>query len=328
MNQFPVSSRSFEEGGATFYSTLPQSHVGVMLSTHETELIGAPPTISQSIASPALNAGQGPAPTGSPGKMHHQQQQDGNLTTQIYLQDQHAALQQQQLLLQQQQAAGAPPTISQSIASPALNAGPAPTLTGSPGKLHHQQPLDGNMAAQIYLQQQHAALQQQQLLLQQQQAALAFQQQQLQAYGIANNGGVNPHHFDVIGSAPGMSATTMSVNGGYYYVSATDGTPMLIAANPGMQGQMIQAQQFPGPFATMLGQPATSGIMSQQLPNIAAIPGMVTVPSSGIPAGMMAMTPHNNNSDNTSIGSSNGFIYPIMNNGNNHSNHMNGNPYQ
>jgi hypothetical protein len=211
--------------------------------------------------------------------------------------------------------------------------------------VHQQQSLDGNMAAQIYLQQQHAALQQQQLLLQQQQAALALQQQQLQAYGMnpglshanAGNpvGGLNSQQFNIIGNGPVVSTGAMPVGGGYYYVSAADGTPMLMAANPGMHSQMIQAQQFPGQFATLLGQspgltsPTAGGIMGQQLPNMGGIPGMITVGPGGIPAGIMAMAPISSNHNNSNFGSAPGVMYPNRNIGNNHNNNhnnMNGNP--
>jgi hypothetical protein len=235
---------------------------------------------------------------------------------------------------------GVLPAIVQNHPTPVSSA--APAQIGIPGMVHHQQPLDGNMAAQMYLQQQHAALQQQQLLLQQQQAALALQQQQLQAYGMnpalttanAGNpaGSLNPQQFNVIGSTSGVSTAALSVGGGYYYVSAADGTPMLMASNPGMQGQMMQAQHFPPQFATMLGQspgltsPPAGGIMTQQLPNMAGIPAMVTVAPGGMPSGMMAMAPRNNHS-NTNFGSAPGVVYPNMNNGNNHNHSMNGIPY-
>ncbi len=73
--------------------------------------------------------------------------------------------------------------------------------------------------AQVYLQQQHAALQQQQFLLQQQQAALALQQQQLQAYGLSP-----------VGQQMGAMNQFAQPNGGYFYVTSADGTPMMVSA--------------------------------------------------------------------------------------------------
>ncbi|KAG7370676.1 serine/threonine protein kinase [Nitzschia inconspicua] len=216
------------------------------------------------------------------------------------------------------------------LASPATVAAPTPPVI--PGLIQPQQAMDGNMAAQVYLQQQHAALQQQQFLLQQQQAALALQQQQLQAYGFnplllntnAPNplGGMNSQQFNIIGSTAGGYAPTQPVGGGYYYVSAADGTPMLMAANPAFQGQMIQPSQFQGQIATTVGQsqgltnPATAGIMGQQpLPNVTGIPGMIAFSPAGIPAGMMPMASNTNNNNgysNRAPGSS----YPSNVNGN------------
>lgn len=173
--------------------------------------------------------------------------------------------------------------------------------------------IDSSMnAQQVYLQQQHAALQQQQLLLQQQQAALALQQQQLQAYGMnpvmlntntaANPGGIALNGWQM--GAPG-------VGGGFIYVSAADGTPMLMAANPGMMGHqgqqpMMTAQQMSAPLpGGILGQSPgginMNGMMTQQQINI---PGMMALPPGGFPgmvgasSGMMAMNPQNGSSNN------------------------------
>jgi hypothetical protein len=93
--------------------------------------------------------------------------------------------------------------------------------------------------AQVYLQQQHAALQQQQLILQQQQAALALQQQQLQAYGLSPAS----HQLNAMNqySQP---------NGGYYYITAADGTPMMVPtsglAQPGAYGLPQQSTGYEG----------------------------------------------------------------------------------
>lgn len=93
--------------------------------------------------------------------------------------------------------------------------------------------------AQVYLQQQHAALQQQQFLLQQQQAALALQQQQLQAYGLSPAN----HQLNAMNqySQP---------NGGYYYMTAADGTPMMVPtsglAQPGAYGLTQQPSGYEG----------------------------------------------------------------------------------
>ena len=105
--------------------------------------------------------------------------------------------------------------------------------------------------AQVYLQQQHLALQQQQMMLQQQQAALALQQQQLQAYGVAPSmvagggqpsGGVQGGPIVPNGAAGQHASVGMSQNGngGYYFVTATDGTQMMFSAGslPYQQGAM------------------------------------------------------------------------------------------
>lgn len=115
-----------------------------------------------------------------------------------------------------------------------------PGFIASDLQQQQQQLAYGN--AQVYLQQQHAALQQQQLMLQQQQAALALQQQQLQAYGYnpallnANMmpGGVpmNPNMAGLPNMQP--MAPMPQANSGYYYVQGPDGTPIMMAAQPGM----------------------------------------------------------------------------------------------
>jgi hypothetical protein len=88
--------------------------------------------------------------------------------------------------------------------------------------------------AQVYLQQQHAALQQQQLLLQQQQAALALQQQQLQAYGISPAS----HQLNAMNQYA-------QPNGGYYYVTSADGTPMMVPTSGLSQPGAYGLQQQP-----------------------------------------------------------------------------------
>lgn len=96
--------------------------------------------------------------------------------------------------------------------------------------------------AQVYLQQQHAALQQQQLILQQQQAALALQQQQLQAYGLSPVG----HQLNAMNTMNQYSQP----NGGYYYITSADGTPMMIPtsglAQPGAYGLPQQPTGYDG----------------------------------------------------------------------------------
>jgi hypothetical protein len=103
--------------------------------------------------------------------------------------------------------------------------------------------------AQVYLQQQHLALQQQQMMLQQQQAALALQQQQLQAYGFTPGGMVGGGAPGIVGgggqggqTVPNAAGQQVGVgmnqygNGGYYYVTAADGTQMMVSA-AGLQYQ-------------------------------------------------------------------------------------------
>ena len=81
---------------------------------------------------------------------------------------------------------------------------------------------------QLYFQQQHAALQQQQALLRQQQHALSLQQQQLQAYAMNPNVMQQqiiqqPHQLQNPEQFNGQNGA-----GGYYYVTAADGTPVLV----------------------------------------------------------------------------------------------------
>ena len=121
--------------------------------------------------------------------------------------------------------------------------------------------------AQAYLQQQHAALQQQQALLQQQQAALALQQEQLRSYGV-NPGLFNSNNLATVGSSVnqfGQQAPQQLVgqqpqqmiaqqseqgsnNGGYYYVTAADGTPMLVSNQVMPQQQQGQAGVPSSPY--------------------------------------------------------------------------------
>lgn len=204
---------------------------------------------------------------------------------------------------------------------------------GVSGMQTTHQPIDGNLAAQMYFQQQHVALQQQQLLLQQQQAALALQQQQLQAYGMnplvlnSNNSnstsGLHPQQFNIIGSAPGGATGAPAVGGGYYYVSAADGTHMLMTANPsGLQGQIIPGAQFPGQVTTssMMGQSTglhadprlvdvMGGQQQEQLSNMVGIPGMVAVSQGGMPAPTMVSVPNNHNSNQNYQNSNNGYSW-------------------
>jgi hypothetical protein len=241
-----------------------------------------------------------------------------------------------QVLLSSSQGSGAGPglpsnmstsSVPQNMSSPTNEAAPAPS--GLPGMVPlQQQPqqstMDSSMNAQhVYLQQQHAALQQQQLLLQQQQAALALQQQQLQAYGMnpimmspnaaANPGGFafNPQQLGILGGQgvpPGVGG------GGYYYVSAADGTPMLMAANPGMlTAQQMQGSQFPsGILGQSPGAMNSSGMIGQQqfgAPTLTGMSGMMAFPPAGF-HGMMAMNSPSNPSSN--------------NNGSHYSNQQNG----
>jgi hypothetical protein len=122
-----------------------------------------------------------------------------------------------------------------------------PSSVQSGGDFQNQHVAYGN--AQAYLQQQHAALQQQQALLVQQQAALALQQQQLQLQAYS----VNPN---VIPSASGARNLTGvdqygqiggGGQGGYYYVSSADGTPMLLQ-NPGGMQRQHQQSGMPNPY--------------------------------------------------------------------------------
>ena len=114
--------------------------------------------------------------------------------------------------------------------------------------------------AQAYLQQQHAALRQQQLLLQQQQAALALQQEQLQVYGM-NPGMVNGGQASFNQNASQLAGMNQfgQANGGYFYVTSADGTPMMVSA-AGLAGQAggyglpSQAQNFGGAHSNGNGQ--------------------------------------------------------------------------
>ena len=111
----------------------------------------------------------------------------------------------------------------------------------------------------------------------------------------ANHGAIalNPQQ---LGLAGGQTAAP-GVGGGYYYVSAADGTPMVMA-NPGMMGQgqpMLATQQLQGVNV--------NGMMAQQQ---IGMPGMVTLPPGGFPGmvaapgGMMAMSPASNGHGNPS----------------------------
>ena len=108
--------------------------------------------------------------------------------------------------------------------------------------------------AQVYLQQQHLALQQQQMMLQQQQAALALQQQQLHTYGLAPSMTVGSGQSSMVGGGVqggqilpnGAAGQQVSVgvnqygSGGYYFVTAADGTQLMLSAAglPYQQGTM------------------------------------------------------------------------------------------
>lgn len=204
--------------------------------------------------------------------------------------------------------ASAIPSVAGNPAPSSLASGIAPapladdvTLLNSPnarGNIQNQSfPVYGN--AQAYLQQQHAALQQQQLFLQQQQAALALQQEQLRAYGInqvlmtsntavPNALGMNPQNFPYGGAAPGMMPTAAVPTGGFYYVAGVDGTPMLVAANPGDMGTGAMGGRQ-GHISGMVG-------MVEQLPGMQVVPGMAPVsvgitsgPPSGLRTGMSGM---------------------------------------
>lgn len=113
--------------------------------------------------------------------------------------------------------------------------------------------------AQAYLQQQHAALQQQQLLLQQQQAALALQQQQLQVYGL-NPGMVNgaPAAYNQNAGQHAAMNQFGQADGGYYYVTSADGTPMMVSAasvgQAGAYGLPQQASSYGGASIDSHGQ--------------------------------------------------------------------------
>ena len=142
-----------------------------------------------------------------------------------------------------------------------------------------QNPNMGNYDPQAYQQQlammQHQ-FQQQQILLQQQQAALALQQQQLEAYSM-NQALMNPN---IAAATAGMNTQKFAAGapaavqgGGYYVVTADDGSSRLVAAsNLGMA--------IP---------------MSGQIPGIGAMPGLIPGQIQGIPAQQMQgiATPNN-----------------------------------
>ena len=169
---------------------------------------------------------------------------------------------------------------------------------GSP-ELQQQHAAYGH--AQAYLQQQHAALQQQQALLQQQQVALALQQEQLRAYGISApgmnfngaapfpglpNGGMGVIPGNAMHGIPnnGMAGVLPDMNfggvmptnagtnqygttgGGYYYVSSSDGTPMLSASSNPMAQPGLSMGALP--MHSMGGQlPNSSGYHANFDPN-------------------------------------------------------------
>ena len=181
--------------------------------------------------------------------------------------------------------------VSQEFSSPL--APPSVTTSQLPQPANDGLAAYGN--AQVYLQQQHVALQQQQLLLQQQQTALALQQQQLQAYGanpvlfnstMSEGTGMNFQQGGAIG-ANGAAGMNPGFAGGYYYVAAADGTPMLMAANPGMlaqfPGQMMPI--LPGQISGQAIAPNSNG--TDMTPIFPGMPGLMMSPG-GIP-GMMQM---------------------------------------
>jgi hypothetical protein len=137
-----------------------------------------------------------------------------------------------------------------------------PTSMGNnPQQQQQQQQQLAYGNAQAYLQQQHAALQQQQLLLQQQQAALALQQQQL-AYGLSPGMGDQ--------QLGGMNQFAQA-NGGYYYVTSADGTPMIVSAaglsQSGGYGMPQQVPGFEGAPSSASGQQSIDPRLYQQDPN-------------------------------------------------------------
>lgn len=122
--------------------------------------------------------------------------------------------------------------------------------TSLANSLHEQLVYDN---AQVYLQQQHVALQQQQMMLQQQQAALALRQQQLQVYGFAPGAvglGVQGGQMGSDSIAAQQFVGTMNPYsqsaGGYYYVTAADGSQVMVSAagipnqGAGMDPRMFQ----------------------------------------------------------------------------------------
>ena len=97
-----------------------------------------------------------------------------------------------------------------------------------------QNPNMGNYDPQAYQQQlammQHQ-FQQQQILLQQQQAALALQQQQLEQYSM-NQALMNPNIPNAAAAGMNTGGAPAAVQGGgYYVVTADDGTSRLVAAS-------------------------------------------------------------------------------------------------